>query len=129
MKYYEAKAIVEKLTYKPGWRIVARDDHTRILERGDKLRLVPAVLYVDMTLKAPSSIGACGDLAKVKMSFGFATDALFDFDRDYFLRELRTLLHKMECHETDEWLRLDGVLVTEPHPDLEHSEIILGPRP
>lgn len=37
-------------------------------------------------------------------------------DRESFQIYIRTLLIELVCHEVDEWLTVDGIQVTEPHP-------------
>ena len=38
---------------------------------------------------------------------------------DHKRHVLRQLVYRAVCHEVDEWLRMDGDLVTDPHPELK----------
>ena len=47
---------------------------------------------------------------------------------EYILRDLIHSIQQMEMHEMDEWLRVDGVRVREPHPELDTQKAICETR-
>lgn len=90
--------LLRRLTYKPEVRLVVHDldDHVSF----------QAVLVVEDTLNPPR-------IVEVDMGRTFYPPVV---ERDEVLDVVRRMIHDLEKHEADEWLKLDGVAWCHPHP-------------
>ena len=123
MRYHEAKDLVEKLTYKPGWTITPRDSHDFTWEMdGTRGYRVPAILHIDLQHRAPDSTAPSMMPIRIVSGYAYDTASLRDMPKDFFLGDIRRQLHTLECHEVDEWLKLDGKHVVDPHPNERDHE-------
>jgi hypothetical protein len=90
------------VTYKRGWRVrlIMLEDHD--------------AFYVNVTYKAADSDSP--DRHNVDIAAQRMVAWMPDETRDDILRRLRDAIIDIETHEVDEWLRVDGKRIQEPHP-------------
>ena len=87
------KAIVERITYKEGWKIrVSFDSPTVIIE----------ALVKDVTTGLPLVIGATASFSE------------YD-DEDRILYTIWAEIRNMEVHEASEWFKVDGKAIYNEH--------------
>jgi hypothetical protein len=117
MNLHQVRDVVGRLTYKPGWRFEV-DPGMRFgsVYNGE---MVVAELRVsqrskDATLRTP------GD------SWTMMVEPLREFqcqDERTLLEAVYRLVKRLELHELDEWFKVDGLTLHNPHPEVEwHRE-------
>lgn len=95
------KAWLETVTYKPMYQLDISFDWA-----GGQALLRVTVQTID-TYR--------GGHVQVAHAFSAGTDWLVDGGFDYFVGWVRDCLHRVETHEADEWLKVNGVMVFDPH--------------
>ena len=105
---------VEDLTYKPGYEItLIFPDQATI----DGLHLGPpigSVAHLKIKCYVPDSTKYPHDLTLIQ--FQAAVPSLIEDYPDHLLRQwFRETLRTFELHEVDEWFRINGELVNDPH--------------
>ena len=105
--------LLEHLTYKPGYRFRFR---ARPLPQGDDVELYVEADVPDSE-KPTHTVPAHLRTVKLLHRHRWSHHEVAMFDRDQFLWTVRSFLVEMEVHEVDEWFRLDGAPVHEPHPE------------
>lgn len=97
-------SMVSRITYKPGWHI---EPHRRPELGG------AAVSFMTMVPDARQ------ELLHAKISLGATFivphHILQDHAEDRFWLWIQDRLHYIECHESDEWFRVDGQIRFDPH--------------
>jgi len=96
------------VTYKPGAVLSVAQDacYAQVV-----LRL--AIHTLDVHTRAKTEL--------LHSSYYIPLVAFSRLDEQAFLLEVRTLCKRLEFHEVDEWLQLDGKPVVDPHPELTCS--------
>lgn len=99
MTYYETKAALAKVTYKPGWKFA-------IVDHGvNSFALAISFEQID-TYNPDRTI-------KVGFHEPIYRGALVSIEA--FQHWIITLIDKIERHEAREWFRYDGVMIFDPH--------------
>lgn len=101
MRFSEAQAIVGRITYKSGWRLSLTEDFNSF-----GANLCVSFLGPDATLVEPRDIQIRGSYPVHLEQVRGESD---------LIGQVRRILQRMEQHETDEWLKLDGVAPFYPH--------------
>lgn len=108
------KRLVDSLTYKIDYRVEFVDD-------GWRQRLDIRVKTLDTYATDTNRYGHPDDHRGPQPSF-YVTHCLplpeFWIDDTWGRRVIRSLIHGVERHEADEWIRFDGEMVFDPHKDL-----------
>lgn len=107
MMIQEAIEICDRLSYKPKARILAmrsRHDYSY-------LEIMVSGLTED-ALKP-------GIVAEPKLFHVLSKAAIAEMNQDQFLTYVRKMLIDLETHEVDEWFKIDGFYVKDPHPELK----------
>jgi hypothetical protein len=102
------RAIVSRVTYKPRWRLGVWDQSPPYHQH--------AVLYV--TYFAPNALCPENEVPLMLLE-AFSLERLETLPDEYILREIYRLVRRAELHELDEWLKVDGKCVTDPHPEIK----------
>jgi len=105
--YIELYGIVERLTYKTGTSFVLKPKVD--LAHGDGAQL--QIIQVLPTVKVPHH------LTEIRLVKTITSDKLIRMDVMGFMSFLHEMLVKMEVHEVNEWLQLDGMVLFDPHPE------------
>lgn len=108
--YYAHKAMydfMDDLTYKPGYNL--------------NLRQSGIDYYLDVTMRTVDSVAdtqSIGRLPEIKIGQTFALPPGFlDYwSAERFAQFIERSILDIERHELDEWLKLDGVHLRNPHP-------------
>ena len=58
------------------------------------------------------------EIIPVASQFEIRIEDLKDMQHEEFAQFIKACIEKMERHEIDEWLKVDGRWVTDPHPEL-----------
>ncbi len=100
----EAKEhVLRHVSYKPNYHFTVHAS-----ERG-----------IALDLSVPTEIDASGkarDIAyNVTYSEFFTVDYLQDHSTTWLNELVRNFIHRWERHESDEWLKVDGVCLFDPH--------------
>jgi hypothetical protein len=112
MNVSEAIAIVSRLTYKPGWSLQAYPEpHT-------------GGLILRFGKDEPDSEKGGDAVRPLMYTTQIPKQRLDDFSRDLFLRTVFATVTARELHEVEEWLRLDGEPLFEPHPETGHRGVL-----
>ena len=91
-------SLLNRLTYKPDSEF--------------SLRTNPHMLM--LTQRLPDATGRANGLVRVSLTADLPP---YPVDLDDAMAIIGDLCQRAEQHEVDEWLRLDGVQVVEPHPN------------
>jgi hypothetical protein len=104
----EVVALIQRVTYKPGWKL--------------RTTVEPAVrgwgfpvVRVQLTYRAPASDGS-GASVEFHGEASLSVDDRTEPDR--VLAWLTAFIQRSELHEMDEWLKVDGKHVRDPHPEM-----------
>jgi hypothetical protein len=108
MTFEELKKIMAKFTYKPGSRFQVR----RGPERG--LYFIEVSIYCQ-DVNAPHKLNFVTNQTPV-----FEVD-LMDWTDALVIARVQNAVQSIEQHEIQEWLRLDGMFVSDPHPEIRHG--------
>ena len=108
-----AQELVSKLTYKPGWDL-------QCYPQGPPAGGVVLRFGKD-EIDSETLDGAMKPLMFTSVIGG---DELTAITRDIFLQRVFDTLVLRELHEVEEWLRLEGVPLREPHPAKHHRGIL-----
>ena len=101
--YKWVESLLARFTYKPGWHIEQR----RLPESADSVRL-------QIRFTAPDSRSLEREIP-VTGTFDVPYYIWFEEDEGRFWKWLHQVILFMERHELDEWFRVDGKLVDDPH--------------
>jgi hypothetical protein len=96
--------LLDTVTYKPGWELQAMD--------GPDLGYPQTILAISFKAADPVT-GRPGTFAG---HFPIHQSLLFTGDDRAMLRFIEHCIIELEIHEVHEFLRADGVPVTDPHP-------------
>lgn len=94
MNVKEARRLVKKISYKPEWTFSVNQNGT----------IMASALVVDANDRT----------SKVET---FITVETADGDFAVMVSRIRLAILFIEHHEVDEWFRIDGIQVVNPHPD------------
>lgn len=97
--------LVERLSYKPNSHFIVRHDSS-----GDSVEVVVETKCDDATERSTTKVS-------VFMVATFNQDELLVFDERTAINRIRRAVIELEMHEVNEFLKLDGVHVVDPHPD------------
>lgn len=100
---YWAEEQLKRFTYKPGWTLTMVDPTGPF---GDPF--VRIVFYTEDTYRPGRQI-------PVTSQQPLPAPWIIRRDEDKFARYLQDALFKVERHESQEWLRRDGVIFDNPH--------------
>jgi hypothetical protein len=109
MTVAQAKALLDKATYKPGSRLVGRI----VKLQGDQaygLEVLLSQVLEDVRRRGRQH--ELGYIAVLPVALLEHLDA-----KGVMEWVLRNVVEKMESHEAKEWLRVDGAMVVDPHED------------
>jgi hypothetical protein len=108
VKFEELEALVSRVSYKDGIEI--RVD--RWLEDRDVVSISVGALRAN-SRRPGDTIGV-----SVTESIGLRQfDGRPELWQKFVIDRVRRLVHRLEIHEADEWLKLDGKLIADPHPE------------
>ena len=97
------------MTYKPNWRILAT--------RPDRDSGVTADTWVRLAFQTQDATGQETGLIHITKVVILADRDREGMDEEMAMEWLRFQILALEQHEMNEWLKLDGKLVAEPHPE------------
>lgn len=102
MKPFEARELLKRVTYKPGV----------------KLAFDPGESFGIATLTITSMVQDVNEPSRtIPLTNRQALPPLEYMDRDEFIFRIGDALMRFERHECDEWFRVDGKPVNDPHPE------------
>lgn len=104
MTFDELCAVAKKLTYRPGWWFELYVDPS------------DALVFRCGTWE-PDSENPAGQSVPVTFTEARTRQEWEHWEEAQFLWWVREVLKKRVLHELDEWLRLDGRPLVEPHPE------------
>jgi hypothetical protein len=110
--YQRLAILAERITYKPGWRIevMPPEESDRFFNRPINLLLLwPAQ---DINTKQPTRLATSAAVSPAILAMMTDEEVVKRVFCDM-------LIKRTELHEMDEWFKLDGVCVFEPHPELK----------
>lgn len=108
MKVDEFFRLIHRITYKPGFQITAWHSE---LQPGINVRFSYLVDDVENPeVKTP-----------LRMNNLISYKLLESFTEEDAIEHMDMLLARIEQHERNEWFKVDGVCVTEPHPELKYK--------
>lgn len=111
----ETRRLLARVTYKPGWALTATAPDEVILSKPWRPWEVTVGLdYRVMSLEDPF----CSVLLTTAMVLTESHLAQMLRDEQLVYWVVQNLIRRAELHEMDEWLKLDGKCVTNPHPEL-----------
>jgi hypothetical protein len=116
--HYRFNNLLQRITYKPEWSFRVNIHEEEMLN--------PLYLSIQMNVEDTYNKGTRIDVESKhdlpsRMILGWAPSE--DNDAEFFIW-VREQIHWREQHEADEWLRIDGVMVWNPH--LPHVKITDG---
>jgi hypothetical protein len=110
MTHDEAAKVIARMTYRPGWKFEWYVADPRAFD-------IDRVSVFRVGTREPDSESKAGELVDVMYAHTFSFRDLSAMDEQWFLREVRAVIEKRVLHELDEWLRIDGKPLVEPHPE------------
>lgn len=117
--YLIVKQLMATFDYKPGFSFHVAEDCGRVSvaidayvldSRKQHKRLFPEQVNFEAQYENPVRIGRFANVP---------SHILDEPPYPLFWRWLRTIIHDLEMHESDEWFRVDGELMFDPHPKVE----------
>lgn len=105
MTIEDIEAVLERVTYRPGWKI-------RILPPEGPFHYDRA-LYLLVEARVEDTFNPGREVRVWHQRPVLPPDLIRD--EEHFLYLLRRELGQVECHERDEWLRVDGEMKFNPH--------------
>jgi len=100
MNSYQMVEILSKITYKPGY----------ILKSYINDGLVTFNVRIEtQDADAPTE--------KIILNFSSVFNPIDYFSAAQLVEYVQSMIQQFELHEMNEWLKYDGALVTEPHPE------------
>lgn len=103
MEFNKVESIIKRLSYKPGWTLLV-EHHIQT----DRFRFT-------LSHKAEDATGIYTGYVPVTLQKFLCPDMIPD--ESYLMMFLRQMFLDMEHHEFQEWFKLDGVPVENPHPE------------
>lgn len=110
---HEVRRVLERITYKPLWKITVSQAH------------VSDEYLFCLAYKAPDAMRAYRDAENVhnpytwtKIITTYATHPANVRTEEEVLETVKSLIRQAEVHEQNEWLKIDGKHVTDPHPEI-----------
>jgi len=113
MTFEEAEAILARVTYKPGVLLLVE----RLKEW--------SVLFVRMEWTAADADGG-GKVVVLRAETSIPQSSLVGYSVRDLLFDVEQLCVRIERHEIQEWLKLDGVRFRAPHPEREERVLLPG---
>ncbi len=100
-------AFVERITYKPGYEVVYMPP-----AQAGGYSLHSGVLYMKLVLENSYRPGT---ETLVQFQMAVSRHVIDDVNEKYWRHLIRQFFNEFEQHELDEWLRIDGELMNDPH--------------
>lgn len=117
MTFDEARRIVARVTYKPGYTFELRPARdTRWTDM--KMSTNDSVIRLNATVQ--DALGETEHPVTVLFDWAVPHNYLAAIDEDWIFKTIRNLVLKFEEHEAMEWLKIDGDARWNPH---RHSNI------
>lgn len=105
MKFKDIVSIVEKVTYKPGWKIsIHRPDYGNMIE------------IVFRTHPVPDAAGKRQGDGPILARLHFPPESIKE--PNHLLKLIQDRVKSLELHEVDEWLKFENKWLKDPHPEL-----------
>ena len=101
------RRVVARLTYKPGWSF---EVERRPFSNTSNLSLIARVDEPNSRNHGQRIIGFTRRAPLRQAPYGY-----YDHTEAHVMAWVRKAIQEWECHEADEWLRLDGDLWHDPH--------------
>jgi hypothetical protein len=98
---------INRVTYKPGVKIIA---YNHISPTDGK-----CYVMISITHRRPD-VDNYPETSKIVILNRYIAERIEDAPESFAMSELQALLIKAETHAMHEWLKLDDVHVTQPHP-------------
>jgi len=111
----EMRALAAKITYRPGWWFELYVDPS------------DAIVFRCGTWEPDSEAASSAPPLPVTFTEARTRFEWMYWDERQFLWWIREVLMKRVLHELDEWLRLDGRPLVEPHPEKGWTRGVLDP--
>ena len=99
----EFRALVARLSYKPGWEVVALDG------------VEENVVTLRVAFTVPDASGKVDQPLPLRIKYPIPAGVLWHLDERQALRLVFEKVLEMEKHEAREWFKIDGVPVDYPH--------------
>lgn len=114
MTFFQAQATLKRISYKPEFRFTLNPIHENDYSSKDKRQRIGATLsiYANFPDSVPERRGQRADVIYAQT---VSSELLANYDEVRFLKWVREAVLSFEIHERDEWFRLDGKLVYNPH--------------
>ncbi len=107
--------LVKRVTYKPNSSIVVHP-RAELDDIAAEIKLSQQLPNVNFPVEHPSTIGLVKKIKRKDLT------KMTELD---FMKLLRSWWHEFEKHEVDEWLRLEGATVVDPHPEKRMYDLAL----
>jgi hypothetical protein len=124
----EAFAVIRRLSLPPGWSISAAG------ERDGFFSIKIAIAVLDATKTRAPHLTACDDawsgvelavalpqphenLIRIQQGATLNMRDLARMREEDLLTRVRRVMYELSNHEIDEWLKLDGAPLRDPHPE------------
>lgn len=106
MTFQEAESVIARITYKPNYFIT--------LSYGMSVELILRIGHQSTDADNPSE-----PLPLPVYTYSLINEEMLaDMNEIQFVRMIRDKIKTLEFHELDEWLKIDGMHVVDPHPEL-----------
>lgn len=103
--------ILDRMTYKPGWKItISRPEDCGVQNYWEPITLHARYPTIDITTGKPITLSLVRSIP-LESAETVPEDALIDL--------IGYIIKNFEMHEFDEWFKIDGVCVRDPHPELK----------
>ncbi len=113
MSLNELVIFLARISYKPNWRFECADKAPFYETGGGYMKAVwITIKHTSIDANDPEK------MTEVVLTACVAKDQLVRMDEPQMMDWIKMHIRKAEDHETDEWLRLDGKWVKDPHPEL-----------
>lgn len=113
MTFDELEVFIDRITYKPGFSMIALRSSS-----DGYVSIRMSMMVPDALSKTP--LNRLLPISTVKQIPEYSLAAITE---EHLLHILKHTILSLERHEMDEFLRLDGACVTDPHPEFKNKRL------
>lgn len=117
-----AKELLSKITYKPGWKIEFVDEYE--LKRTGRWHPWGSTCLLRITAVWPDVTDPNGRPKPFSIEFQMTLLLYDELNERHFIEWIANRIRHVEEHEFQEWFKVDGSNVFDPHPEQKEADAL-----